>query len=143
MNLAECQINPIDVNFHLQKCLEIFDKNSADKILSKKNKEIKSSPLMPIRINSPQQSSRAVSLSRSAKLIKAFHFTTVLCSLNSCTTPANNLWNIIRDQLQKNNYTYIKMKIWRLLKCGWEPVCCKKQQKKVPDQLLVCGIGDL
>ena len=24
-----------------------------------------------------------------------------------------------------------------------EPVCCKKQQKKVPDQLLVCGKGDL
>ena len=24
-----------------------------------------------------------------------------------------------------------------------EPVCCKKQQKKVPDQLMVCGIGDL
>ena len=24
-----------------------------------------------------------------------------------------------------------------------EPVCCKKQQKKVPDQLLVCGIGEL
>ena len=24
-----------------------------------------------------------------------------------------------------------------------EPVCSKKQQKKVPDQLLVCGIGDL
>ena len=24
-----------------------------------------------------------------------------------------------------------------------EPVCCKKQQKKVPDQLLVCGIEDL
>ena len=24
-----------------------------------------------------------------------------------------------------------------------EPVCCKKQQKKVPDQLLVCRIGDL
>ena len=24
-----------------------------------------------------------------------------------------------------------------------EPVCCKKQQKKVLDQLLVCGIGDL
>ena len=22
-----------------------------------------------------------------------------------------------------------------------EPVCCKKQQKKVPDKLLVCGIG--
>ena len=24
-----------------------------------------------------------------------------------------------------------------------EPVCCKKQQKKVPDQLLVCRIGNL
>ena len=24
-----------------------------------------------------------------------------------------------------------------------ESVCCKKQQKKVHDQLLVCGIGDL
>ena len=42
-------------------------------------------------------------VSRSAKLIKAFPFT-VLCSLRSCTTPANNLWNIIRDQLQKKSY---------------------------------------
>ena len=24
-----------------------------------------------------------------------------------------------------------------------KPVCCKKQQKIVPDQLLVCGVGDL
>ena len=32
MSLAGCQINPIDVNFHLQKSLEIFDTNSADKI---------------------------------------------------------------------------------------------------------------
>ena len=24
-----------------------------------------------------------------------------------------------------------------------EPVCCKKRQKKVPDQLLVCRIGGL
>ena len=31
-SLAGCQIIPIDLNFHLQKCLEIFDKNSADKI---------------------------------------------------------------------------------------------------------------
>jgi hypothetical protein len=29
--LADCQNNPIDVNFHLQKSLEIFDKKSADK----------------------------------------------------------------------------------------------------------------
>ena len=32
MSLSGCQINLIDVNFHLQKSLEIFDKNSADKI---------------------------------------------------------------------------------------------------------------
>ena len=32
MSLAECQINSIDVNFYLQKSLEISDKNSADKI---------------------------------------------------------------------------------------------------------------
>ena len=51
MNLAECRINPIYVNFHLQKSLEIFDKNSADKIWSKNYKEIKVSPLMPIRVN--------------------------------------------------------------------------------------------
>ena len=42
MSLAGCQINPIDVNFHLQKCLDILDKNSADKIQSKNYKEGKS-----------------------------------------------------------------------------------------------------
>ena len=31
MSLEGCQIIPIDLNFHLQKCLEIFDKNSAEK----------------------------------------------------------------------------------------------------------------
>ena len=38
MSLAGCQINPIDVNFYLQNFLEIFDKNSADKIQSKNHK---------------------------------------------------------------------------------------------------------
>ena len=33
MSLAGCQIKPIDVNFHLQKSFEIFDKNSAAKNL--------------------------------------------------------------------------------------------------------------
>ena len=43
MSLAGCQINPIDVNFHLQIFLEIFDKNSADKIWSsKKDKGVES-----------------------------------------------------------------------------------------------------
>ena len=51
MSLAGCQINPIDVNFYLQKSLESFVKNSANKIWSKKDKEIKVSPLMPIRLN--------------------------------------------------------------------------------------------
>ena len=45
------QINPIDVNFYLQKSLEMFDKTSADKIWSKKKKEWKVSPVMPIRVN--------------------------------------------------------------------------------------------
>ena len=42
MSLAGCQINPIDVNFHLQKSLEIFDTNSADKIQSQNYKGDKS-----------------------------------------------------------------------------------------------------
>ena len=40
MSLAGCQFDPIDVNFHLQKSLDIFDKNSADKIWSKKDKGV-------------------------------------------------------------------------------------------------------
>jgi hypothetical protein len=42
MSLAGCQIILIDLNFHLQKCLEIFDKKSADKIQSKHYKGGKS-----------------------------------------------------------------------------------------------------
>ena len=42
MSWAGCQNNPIDVNFHLQKSLEIFDENSADKIWSKKDKGVES-----------------------------------------------------------------------------------------------------
>ena len=48
--LVGCQINLIDVNFHLLKSLEFFDKNSADNIWSKIHKEIKVSSLMPIRV---------------------------------------------------------------------------------------------
>ena len=50
MSLAGCQINQIDVNFHLQKSLEIFDTNSADKIQSQNYKEVKVPCLMPIRV---------------------------------------------------------------------------------------------
>ena len=50
MSSAGCQIRPIDVNFHLQKSLDIFDKTSADKIWFKKDKEIHVSPLMPSRV---------------------------------------------------------------------------------------------
>ena len=48
--MAGCQIIPIDLNFHLQKCLEIFDKNSADKIQLKNYKEVNPPCLMPIRV---------------------------------------------------------------------------------------------
>ena len=50
MSLAGCQIIPIDLNFYLQKCLEIFDKNSADKIQSKNYKGGKLPCLLPIRV---------------------------------------------------------------------------------------------
>ena len=42
MSLAGFQINPIDANFHLQKCLDIFDKNSADKSLIQKGHGVES-----------------------------------------------------------------------------------------------------
>ena len=42
MSLAGRQINPIDVNFHLQNSLKNFDKNSADKIWFKKDKGVES-----------------------------------------------------------------------------------------------------
>ena len=42
MSKAGCQINPINVNFHLQKSLEIFDTASADKIQSQNYKGGKS-----------------------------------------------------------------------------------------------------
>ena len=48
MSLAGCQINLIEVNF--PKKFGNFDKNSADKIWSKKDKEWKVFPLMPIRV---------------------------------------------------------------------------------------------
>ena len=35
MSLSGCQIDPIDVNFHLQKCLEIIGKNLADSLIQK------------------------------------------------------------------------------------------------------------
>ena len=38
MSLAEGQNNPTDVKFHLQKSLEIFDKDSVDKLWSKKDR---------------------------------------------------------------------------------------------------------
>jgi hypothetical protein len=52
MSLAGCQIIPIDLNFHLQKYLEIFDKNSAEKIQSKNYKEVNPPCLKPIRVKS-------------------------------------------------------------------------------------------
>ena len=42
MSLAGCQINPIDVNFHLPKSFEIFDKNSAAKNLIQKGQGVES-----------------------------------------------------------------------------------------------------
>ena len=54
MSLAGCQINPICVNFHLQKRVEIFDTNSANKIQSQNYKGVKVPCLMPIRAKGVQ-----------------------------------------------------------------------------------------
>ena len=53
MSWAGCQDNTIDVNLHLQKSLEIFEKNSADKIWSEKDKGMKVSPSVPSRVKTP------------------------------------------------------------------------------------------
>ena len=42
MSLAGRQVNPIDVNFHLQKSLDFFFLNSVEKIWSKKDKWVES-----------------------------------------------------------------------------------------------------
>ena len=45
-----CQNNPIDLNFHLQKSLEILEKKSADKIWSNKFNRIKMPCPVPDRV---------------------------------------------------------------------------------------------
>ena len=40
MSSSGCQINPIDVNFHLQEIFEFFDKNSAAKNLIQKGQGV-------------------------------------------------------------------------------------------------------
>ena len=73
MSLAECQNNPIDVNFYLQKSLEIFVKNSAHKFWSKKESGWKVPSPMPIGVMSrKQRASRSMDFSEqetSRKLI--------------------------------------------------------------------------
>ena len=60
MGLAGGQIIPIDLNFHLQKCLEIFGKDSAGKLQFKNYKGVKSTLphcLMPIQVKIGQSMS--------------------------------------------------------------------------------------
>ena len=52
MSLEVCQTIPIELNFHLQKCLEIFDKDAADIIQSKNYKGVNPPRLMPITVKS-------------------------------------------------------------------------------------------
>ena len=48
MSWAGCQNNPINLNFHLQKSLDIFEKNSADKIWSIKDIKVKKHAAVPV-----------------------------------------------------------------------------------------------
>ena len=55
-SLAGCQINLIDVNFHLQKSVEIFDTKSFDKNLNpKRTRGEKMAFLMPIRVKASEK----------------------------------------------------------------------------------------
>ena len=49
-----------------------------------------------------------------------------------------SIFIILGTILQIEKEKYFKREFQKL-----EPVCCKKRQKIVPDQLLVCGVGDL
>ena len=60
-----------------------------------------------------------------SRLLKVIRYD-LNCQLNSDKVP-NKLVKIINKQV----------------KIPLAPVCCKKRQKIVPDQLLVCGVGDL
>ena len=50
MSYARCQNSPIDINFHLQKSLDIFEKKSADKIWSEKDIQVKVPCPVPDRV---------------------------------------------------------------------------------------------
>ena len=100
---AGCQNNLIDVNFHLQKSLEIFEKNSADKIWSKKDKGIKVSPPMPNRVKQPTGAGITASRVR------------VGCSsdstVNSSSLGVQKWWNTSYSQLYSTPIVYVH-KVW-------------------------------
>ena len=72
MSLSGCQINPIDVNFHFQKSLEIFYKYQLPKIWSKKNRGRKVPCLMPIWVKTNKNNTVAVMGSASHLFLPAF-----------------------------------------------------------------------
>ena len=73
MCLAECQNNPIDVNFHLQNSLKIFDKNSADKFWSKKKRGWKVSSLVPIRVKFHFFQRCSLELDAQTEIFESYH----------------------------------------------------------------------
>ena len=119
MSLAGCQINPIDVNFHLQKSLEIFDKNSADKIWSKKDKEIKVSPLMPIRVkwvHALPVNNEITSFLKSQITWYVYDFSRIFQSFESTksltpNTPLIQLW-CSRSKLNMDEICSLNIHLW-------------------------------
>ena len=98
MSLVGCQINLIDVNFQLQKSLEIFDKNSADKIWTKKDKEWKGPPSCQLRLKPNEQRGFSSTYSHLSyfkkKIIKGEFSTGIFCCHSF-------------EQLTKCNFNYI------------------------------------
>ena len=101
MSRAGCQNNPIDVNFHIQKVWKVLIKNSADKIRSKNDKEIKVSPLMPITV-------------------KPLYFARVLVDQILTLALLSNLWHLLKIMLSLMLQSLLKLCGEILWKFWWE-----------------------
>ena len=93
MSLAGCQINPIDVNFHLQKVWKVWKKNQMKKIWSKNVNEIKESPLMSIRVK------HAVS---SMNALFSWYYKASMTVFAVCYR-SKKVWGIYPDSLARQN----------------------------------------
>ena len=66
----------------------------------------------------------------------------VICP-DSCTALKNDFKIVVDPLCHLQRLPFVIRRVVNDSHNYLEPVCCKKQQKKVPGQLLVCGIGEV